>query len=367
MSRAARLVFINGRFLGRPITGVERVATELLRALAQELTTRSDADTQLDHGYRLALPPGVTAPPEFDIFRPVTVGRAGGHLWEQVWLPLASRGALLVSLCNTAPLLKRRQAVFLHDAGVFRTPDAYTVAFRWWYRIMFLVLSRVATCLLTNSRFSQRELAECCRIDEQRLIVLPLGHEHALRASPDDSIFGRFGLDRTGFVLAVSSANPNKNFARAVEAMRGLAVEGDGPALVVAGRVNQRIFTSLEFPPGVKLVGAISDEELSALYEGAGCLLYPSVYEGFGLPPIEAMARRCPVVAGNSSSLPEICGDAAEYCDPLHVESITDAVRRVLWQPHRHEQLRAAGSGNVERYRWSMAGTQLHELIERNR
>lgn len=236
----------------------------------------------------------------------------------------------MMNLCNTAPLLKRNQLVVRHDAAVFAVPEAYTPAFRWWYRLVFRVVSRVCRRMLTVSEFSRGELARYLRCLEASIGVVPEGGEHILRFPADHSVFERYGLGARPYVLAVSSLNPHKNFravARAIELLGDLDCE-----FVVAGGTNPRIFAGDDgyLSGRIKHIGYVRDEELRALYHRALCLVYPSLYEGLGLPPLEAMICGCPVVASTAASVPEVCGDAALYCDPHDPSKIAAQVRWIV-------------------------------------
>lgn len=361
-------VSINGRFLGRPVTGVERVATELLRALDEKLRANDglwEAPSGRRFRFRLTLPPGVETPGDFPSIDSGTVGRRSGHLWEQVDLPRATWGTFLVNLCNTAPIAKRDQLVFLHDAGVFRTPEAYRPAFRWWYRAMFFAVTHRSAALVTNSAFSQAELSTTCLVPTERFTVMSLGHEHALATQPARSVFARHGIPSSGYVLAVSSHNPNKNFPLLLRAVELLAAGADAPPVVIAGRTNPKVFSAEEQERSTaSFIGAVTDSELAALYEGAACLVHPSLYEGFGLPLVEAMARGCPVVTSRAAAMPETCGDAAIYCDPNDAWSIAEAISRVLSEPGLASTLASAGIERVRTFQWERSLDVLLGIID---
>jgi len=362
-------VAINGRFLGRPISGVERVAIELLGGLDRRLQSDGGlwvAPSGRRFAFRLLVPPGSGPPSSLKWIERVTVGRRSGHAWEQLDLAKATRGTFLVNLCNTAPIAKRDQLVFLHDAGVFRTPNAYRPAFRWWYRVLFVVVTRRAAALATNSDFSRAELAAACRVLAERFAVVPLGHEHALAAEPDHSVFARHGIPADGYVLAVSSHNPNKNFSMLLQAVELLGDRADPPPVVVAGRTNPRVFSPEDQErTRAHFIGPVTDAELAALYEGAACLAYPSLYEGFGLPLIEAMTRGCPVVTSRVAAMPETCDDAAVYCDPDDAQSIAASIIRVLSEPDLAPALVIAGRERAQTFRWERSLDVLLDVIDR--
>jgi glycosyltransferase involved in cell wall biosynthesis len=131
--------------------------------------------------------------------------------------------------------------------------------------------------------------------------------------------------------------------------------------------MNPEVFSSRSVPEHTHLrfAGYVTDAELRALYEQAACLVYPSFYEGFGLPPLEAMCCCCPVVAARAASLPEVCGDAAMYCDPADASDIARVVQRVVSDSAMQEDLRQRGAERARRFSWSGAATSMLNLLDR--
>ena len=166
----------------------------------------------------------------------------------------------------------------------------------------------------------------------------------------------------------VGSSNPNKNVPAAIRAVAesgvpdlAVAIVGTTPARTVFGAAKHR-----ETPgaiPAVIAVGAVDDGELRALYENAACLIFPSLYEGFGLPPLEAMTLGCPVIASNRTSLPEVCGDAAILVDPDDRAALADAVRRVVGDTDLRKELIARGQEHAATYTWARAASSLREVL----
>jgi glycosyltransferase involved in cell wall biosynthesis len=217
--------------------------------------------------------------------------------------------------------------------------------------------------IVTVSDFSRRELATHLGVPGDQVTVVPESGEHILDCPSDPSILARHGLQGKPFVLAVGSVNQNKNL-RAVLTAFERAKKKDYE-LVVAGGFNDRVFgrPTLRFPPATTYLGRVNDRELRALYEAARCLVYPSLYEGFGLPPLEAMTCGCPVVAADATSLPEVCGDAAVYCDPRDPEDIIAKIERVMTDDGLRNALGQRGRARAEAFTWERAARELWSAI----
>jgi glycosyltransferase involved in cell wall biosynthesis len=279
------------------------------------------------------------------------VGVLGGHPWEQSELPWHSRKGILLSLANAAPLFRRRQCVTIYDASVFAIPQAYSTPFRTWYRIMLPTLGRHAERIITGSLFSRGELARHAGIPEEKVTVVPLGSQHILAVPPDESILTRHGLGGRPFVLAVGSQSPHKNLRALFEAARHLDLRAYD--VVTAGGTNARVFDmGHETSSLVTNLGYVTDAQLRALYTHASCFVFPSLYEGFGLPPLEAMACGCPVVVSRTASLPEVCGDAAVYCDPHNPLDIAASIRRVMDDGGLRDTLKCRGIKRAAEFTW---------------
>lgn len=350
--------YINGKFTAQRVTGVQRVALRLTQSLDRQLPS-------WPRSWVLLCPPGAR-PLALEHIECREVGWLGMplHLWEQVALPLAAADGLLVNLSGSAPWLPRTQVALLHDAAVFDQPQAYRPAFTLWYRSLFRRMAKGRVRLLTVSAFSRDRLAAELQVPSARIGVLPNGADHFDDIQADDSVLTRYGLQSGRFLLAVGTANPTKNTRTLLAAFDRLPREPD-LKLVMVGASNPRVFAGKPFayPPGAMHIGYQDDPSLKSLYRHAIALVFPSLYEGFGLPPVEAMACGCPVAVGHVAALPEVCGEAAMYFDPRSVDAIAQALQRLLDDSELRQRLREAGTQRARAFRWSEAAKILHTCI----
>jgi glycosyltransferase involved in cell wall biosynthesis len=359
-ARAPRDVFINGRFLAQRVGGVQRFAWEVIKALDQEL---SDAPSASPRNWTLVVPR--TAPPGIALKRIAVkvIGRGRpGHFWDQFVLPRVARQGVVVNLTNGAPLLHPRCLVVIHDAAVFRTPENFAPVYVLLHRALGRLLS-LKSSVGTVSEFSRSELAQILRIDRSRIFVVPNSCEHLGRVPPDDTVLGRLGLERNRYFLFVGKPSPNKNLTAAIAAFARLGVPGY--RFVIVGMADPAIFRAGfdAIAPDILVAGHLSDPELVGLLQGATALLFPSLYEGFGIPPLEGMVTGCPVVASRIPAVLEVCGDAALYFDPKDVELITRKMRAIAMNPALRAMLIEKGKERASRFSWQFSARCLLDAI----
>ena len=262
-------LWINGRFIDRPVTGVERVAREVIRAL-QAHCLDADGCLLTDSGrlrVKLIAPRGTGGAREYLGIEVVRAGCTGGHLWEQIELPLLTRGNPLLSLCNTGPLRKRQHWIFLHDAQPFAIPDNFRRSVGLWYRFVYRQCGRRARSVLVNSRFTARELERLADIDTGKVRVCPLGADHAWDVVPEPVA----DLPDEPYLVAFASGNPNKNFAAVCAALDVLG--DDAPLCLVVGEASPRVFAGAAASSSrVRQLGRLSDGQVATLLEGAHAL-----------------------------------------------------------------------------------------------
>ena len=335
-------MLINARAAARPeLGGVERWAREVaarLHALA--------AGTGGAVAYEVMRP------------RPRLVHRAG-HAWEQLALPALATGrraALLLSPANVAPVVYPRNVVVVHDAAALRDPTWYSPAYVAWQRALLPALASRAVHLVTVSQFSRDELVDLAGADPARITVIPGGVDE--RFSPQTAPAER----PRPYVLTVASRTARKNLGALDASARRLRREGIDLVAVGGDRPQFRDETSTgTAAEAITWLGHVDDTDLPGLYAGASAFVLPSLYEGFGLTALEAMASGTPVVASDRGALPHVVGDAALLVDPEDPEGIADAVMRAIGD----ERLRTAGPRRAAAFTWRATTERLDALIRR--
>ncbi len=351
-------IAINGRFLTQGMTGVQRFATEITAA-ADALAARGDWPAAR------VLHPAGARDAGLRALRLEQAGTRSGQAWEQLDLPRALRGDVLVNLGNTAPILAgARQAVVIHDAGAFDTPESYSFAFRSWYRLLQRLLARRGAHVLTVSEFSRGRIAAALGVAASSIAVLPEGGEHILRLDADDAVLSKHGLEPARYALVVGNPAAHKNLAALTAAAEVLGRHG--LTLAVAGAADPAVFRASGgvAAEAARVLGRVSDAELRALYENALCLVFPSRYEGFGLPPLEAMTCGCAVVAAHAGAVPEVCDNAALYFDPTQPAMLAEALDRIITEDGLRDGLRSAGLSRAAGFTWEGAARELLARVQ---
>ncbi len=327
MTAAGPPVAIDGRAAARPeLGGVERWARELALRLP-------------------ALRPGGYA-----VHAPSARFSHGlGHAWEQAALPVLTREApWLLCPANLAPLAHPRVAVVLHDAAPLRCPGWYSPTYARLQALLMPRIARRARLVITVSAFAADELRSLLGVES---VVVPGGVDHE-RFHP-----GAPQAGRPPYVLTVASRSARKNQGALAETARRLADRGV-ELLAVGGDRPQ--FAGAEAVRGVRELGHVPDEELPGLYAGASCFVLPSLYEGFGLPVLEAMACGTPVVAADATALPDTCGGAALLADPHDPRAIATAVEAALADP---APLRVRGLARAGSFSWERSARAVDALL----
>ena len=275
-------------------------------------------------------------------------------------LPASLRALDVVHATNPAaipPVAQgQRLVVTVHDLAFERYPNLFPRPWRVLYRLGLRAAVKRADAILTPSRNTAEDILSRTKVDPRKLHVVPLAA--SLPASDVDvgDVLAWLKV-RPPYVLFVGTIEPRKNLVRLVRAYRRVASSGLPHALVLAGPLGWHHESlmrelALEGPGEIVMTGSLSPEELDAVYRAADAFVYPSLYEGFGLPVVEAMARGIPTIASNTSSVPEVTGDAALGVNPRSVREIAAAIESVCTDVELADRLASRGRARAERFSW---------------
>jgi glycosyltransferase involved in cell wall biosynthesis len=248
----------------------------------------------------------------------------------------------------------RPLVVTFHDVLALRFPELFTRRVAAYIRAASQRTASRAARITVPSEYTRSEMVELLDVDPARIVVTSEGAHERFRPTPRDErwLRERFGIEGR-YVLSVGTLEPRKNLIAALRAFDRLDA---GCTLVLAGGSgwrNEALHAEIARTRGTVVVtGFVSDDELVRLYGAAACFVYPSLYEGFGLPPLEAMACGAPVVTSDTASLPEVVGDAGLLVDPHDVDALAAAIASVLEDPARAADLRERGLERSRRFSW---------------
>ena len=331
---------VNLRTLGSHITGVQRYLLSLLPHLPPELTSVKPARAL--QGIK-------------------------GHLWEQFYLPTQLKRRLLWSPGNTGPLGVSRQVLTVHDAAALDHPEWFERKFALWYSALLPRLIRKVRAIITVSQFSKERIVQLTGVEADRIQVITNGVDQ--RFQPKDRKTIKEAVAHLGliepYILFVGSLEPRKNLKMLLETWQMGNFEGATLAVAgTTGRVFQRFQTD-STPKGVRLLGRVEDDLLPILYSGAAGFVYGSIYEGFGLPPLEALGCGCPIAVSDIPAHREVCGEAALYFDPFRREDLLSKLEELLrLDSAERASLAEQGCDRASLYRWETAAAQTWKILE---
>jgi glycosyltransferase involved in cell wall biosynthesis len=356
--------------------GMEVAARELIPALIEQAPagTRFTAFVNreaaaADDGPWGELLPAVTVPVN-------ARDRIQWVLGEQLLLPRLGAKAgvdVMHSLASTAPLRGRfRRVVTVHDLIYKRFPDAHAGLRTRGMAVLVPAAARRSDRVIADSQSTRQDLLSIRGLDAGRIDVVPLGLGAVRHAQPLDEseLRSRLRLGQRPVLLSLSAKRPHKNLLALIGALAAIPVP-ERPVLVLPGYRTEHEAQlraraeQLGLAEEVRFPDWLAAEELEGLWAIARAFVFPSLYEGFGLPVLEAMARGVPVACSNASSLPEVAGDAALMFDPTSEPAIAQALQRLLSDPALAESLRAAGLERVKQFTWERTARLTLESYER--
>lgn len=309
---------------------------------------------------------------------PCTYDEGFGRIWYQSFT-LGRRNckdSVLLTIDSKIPLLLPGSCLvvpLITDLAVFRMPESYQRSRVLLWRLQYRYLCRRADRFLAISEFTKQEMTAILGIAPERIDVIPCAAPEGIRRVKDrntlTALRAKYKLPEH-YVLFVGNFNPRKNLLRLMEAFDLVKQETNLPhELVIAGGQGWR-FDAAEALKGVvakdavHFIGYVPDEDMPALYSAAELFVFPTLYEGFGIPVIEAQRCGTPVLTSNVSALPEVGGDGAAYVDPYDVKDIAQGMKELLQNEERKQNLIELGSINAERFSWEASAGKLNEIVE---
>lgn len=344
-------IYINGRFLTRPMTGVERYAYMICKTLAE-----------MGKEFTIICPKApIMSCYDVSNLPIVHYGFGQSHLWEQCILPfyfIGKKDYIMFSFTGLGAILIPNKVMTIHDLSFLKNSKWFSKGYYWWYKLMTPLAVRTSKHIITVSEFSRKEILHFYPFIKEENISIAYN-------AADEKFFhfqSQNPVPKKPFALTVSSLDPRKNFARLIEAFKDIKE----CSLYIVGSHN-RIFTQKDSmvttEDTIHFLGRVTDEELVSLYNQATCFIFPSIYEGFGIPTIEAMKCGCPVLVSDIPVLKEVCGEAAIYFNPYHVENIRNTIEQFLKD---YDTIRpiliAKGFENVKRFSWEETAKTVIQL-----
>lgn len=344
---AAGPIKVNARFYAHRPTGMQRYAIEVSRRF----------------------PAGKS-----ELIRPnKPLNGVAGHAWEQLYLPIATGKHLLWSPNNTGPIAVSRQVCTIHDLIPLEFPEWFSPRFVALYRWLMPKLAPRLQHIVAISEFTKQRVMELLKVDEKRISVVHNGVDSIFIPQTPEKIADlrkRMNLGEKPYALCVGSVEPRKNLKTLLEAWAILpdSIRKEYQLVLTGATGSSSVFRQAKLgqvPPDAIFTGYVAQEDLPVLYAGASVFIYPSLYEGFGLPPLEAMAVGTPVVTSNTSSLPEVVLDSASLVDPQSVESIAHGIEQTLTDETLRERHVSGGLKRARELGWDESSRKTWDILQR--
>lgn len=349
---------INGRFLAAKRTGVQRAAFNLIQSLfsvdrENEYIVFAPQDFERKDNWN------------FENVRVIPCQIRKGeslrnHIWEQMFLPKLAKSHnidILHSPANTAPFFYRGKSIInIHDLCFVVNPQWYSWSFRTSYNLLVPRLAKKATRVITNSNNSRNDLLQFCDLPADRVSQVYWAVDDLFH-QPDQS--STHGVDVTDYILYVGTLDPRKNIRTLLDAyvsMRAKNPDVKTKLVLIGG--ESPLFAEVrlnvtKYKEDIIFKGFVDDVTLREFYRKATLFVYPSLYEGFGLPPLEAMVSGAPVVTSLTSSIPEVVGDAAVLVSPYDANQLGEAMATCIKDKDLREKLRERGYEQVKKFNWN--------------
>ncbi len=357
-----REVVINGKFLLASLEGMPRTGREITAALDGLIEEGLVPDLKI----KVLAPKGAAATITLRHIPVEEVGVGDGPVWEQVEFPLYAKGRYTINYTSTAPVVTKFGCVVVHDAQVLSARKSHGWKSKLLYGTITPMVAQRYKAVVTPSHYAKEEILKYAVCERDDLEVVHNGSDHVLRVKPDESTLGWAGLEEGEYILSISATHHHKNLRTVFNALKG------HPELcrrlVLAGSATPDHYAAMgiELPEGVRTLGRVSDERLVELMRKARMFVFPSMTEGFGLPPLEAMTLGCPTIVSRAGAMPEVCGDGAWYADSLEQGQWLEQIARLWDDVGARLELAGKGQERAKQFTWRKAALRYLEVIRRS-
>ena len=349
MQSNKELIVINGRFLSQRMTGIQRFAYEICCALQH-----------IGVNFVLLAPKNIETCYQTDELPIRIIGGKGSHYWEQITLPFYIKhhykGAILISLSGLSPIIYQHNILTIHDTSYLLRPRSYSWLYCKYYQFMTPLVAKRALKIITVSQFSKKEIIKHLRIKQDKIEVI----YNAVKLSQ----LSPRRINKP-YILSVASLVPRKNLKHLLEAYCN--IENPNFEIYLVGGVHA-VYANADISAyigkkGIYFLGYVEDKELEQLYRNALAYINPSLYEGFGIPNIEAMAQECPLIVSDIPAFREVCGNAALYFNPLDIEDTQIKMQQIVNESSLREYLIIEGKKQVLLFNWEKSAHTIQKII----
>ena len=345
-------IYINARFLTQKLSGVQRYAFEI----SKELFSINNK-----YNFILLIPSKLSINPEYDFsFNIKKIGSNKGHFWEQFDLPRylnKKNNPLLINLTNSAPIFYKNKVSTIHDLSIFENAEWFSFKYRTFYKFLIPRIIKTSKKILTDSRFSQREiLNKFSYLDSGDIDVVYCSNSLKYNNNTiDDS--------KDDYLLFVGGNSKRKNLKNLILAFIKLN-DQKIKLKIVGNMVNHLKSDNILEHSNIEYLGDVSNDDLINLYINAKMLVFPSFYEGFGLPPLEAISCNCPIIVSDIPVLKEVYGDSALYIDPYSIDDIMNKISKLLNDSKLREKKIRLAVTQSQKYSWKKSAIKIMDLIK---